>query len=137
MRNFTPLLNTINLARNSSPFATAGTSIVSNSLRSGTALSKLGGSKITLSGLINGAQKTIGTVNQIVPLYNQVKPMFQNSKVIFNVFKDFKGKNLNTRNRFNINNNSNKTIDVKIEKEKEEEKKQNLYDKGPAKPFFL
>lgn len=135
MRNFTPLLNTINPARGLSPFAAAGSSFSVNPLRVGQSLSKLGGNKMTLSGIINGAQKTIGTVNQIVPLYNQVKPMFQNSKVILNVLKDFRGKNLNTRKRLNKTiQQPNKPIDVKIQKE---DKKTISPQNEPAKPFFL
>jgi hypothetical protein len=134
MRNFTPLLNTINLARNSSPFATAGTSIVSNSLRSGTALSKLGGSKITLSGLINGAQKTIGTVNQIVPLYNQVKPMFNNAKTALNIFKNVK--NINNTPIVNETPKINNNLEIPKNNIAKEEKV--IINKlNPNKPFFV
>ena len=137
MRNFNPLFNSINITRNAAPFATAGSSFVSRGITNGL-FTRTTGSKLTLSSLLNGAQKTIGTVNQIVPLYNQVKPMFQNSKVLLNVVKGLRNTNLKPRNRTKTNWNTedvSNTINVKEEsvtKEKQEENFSNY-----SKPFFL
>ena len=137
MRNFNPFFNSINMTRNAYPFATAGSSFASRGIANGL-FTRTAGSKLTLSSLLNGAQKTIGTVNQIVPLYNQVKPMFQNSKVLLNVAKGLRNSNLKPINRTKTNwntENVSNTIDVKEEpiiKEKKEESFSNY-----SKPFFL
>ena len=142
MNNYAPYFNAMNMTRSVSPFATAGSSAInsfSQAAKTGGLFSKIGGSKITLSGILTGAQKTIGTVNQIVPLYNQVKPMFQNSKILLNIAKGLKGdgnsnKNF-TRNRRNYN--YQKPIDVKVEPIKEEIKKEDKpTGSSPSKPFF-
>lgn len=137
MRTFNPMFNTLNMTRNITPFATAGSSIASSTFRNSGFLSRGIGSKITLSGILTGAQKTIGTVNQIVPLYNQVKPMFENSKVLLNVIKGFKGTET-SKNRLNKRNQTyfqNNTIDITPIKKEENKKKAdgNL----PSKPFFV
>ncbi len=85
MNNFNNLMFT----RNISPFSSAG-STITKLARNG-ATSGLLSKKISLSSILTGAQKTIGTINQIVPLYNQVKPMFQNSKILLSVAKGLKG----------------------------------------------
>ena len=96
---------------------------------------------MTLSGILSGAQKTIGTVNQIVPLYNQVKPMFQNSKILLNVVKVLKGNSTTTKNiyrnkRRNINYQT--PIDIKAEPIKEEIKKEEKHNgNSPSKPYFI
>ena len=142
MNNYNPFFNTINMTRSASPFATAGSSAIngiSQATRTGGLFSRIGGSKLTLSGILNGAQKTIGTVNQIVPLYNQVKPMFQNSKILLNVARGLKGENNSSRNRFKNRRNFNyqKPIDVKEEPIKEEIKKEEKPSgNSPSKPFF-
>ena len=146
MNNFNPFFNVSNMTRSISPFATAGSSFIqgtSQIARSGGLLSKLGNSKFTLSGILNGAQKTIGTVNQIVPLYNQVKPMFQNSKILLNVAKGLKGDRntgglFSSKKRRNYNEMFNQspiyTKEGKINTQKKEER-----NKGsePSKPFFI
>jgi len=138
MRNFNSLFNTVNMTRSTFPFATAGSSIASKSASTGF-LAKTAGSKITLSGILNGAQKTIGTVNQIVPLYNQIKPMFQNSKILLNVARGIKSTNLTPKRNFyrqKTINDVKETIDVKVET-KEEIKKEKSSKNEPSKPFFL
>lgn len=137
MNQFNSFFNTQNMIRGPSPFATAGSSFASRASSSG--LLNIGRNKITLSGLLNGAQKTIGTVNQVVPLYNQVKPMFQNSKVILNVFKGLKTNNSPTRRQKSQFNKSN-TIDVTIKEENtKKEVKKEVPSNGntPSKPFFI
>lgn len=131
------------MTRSISPFATAGSSAInglSQATRSGGIFSKIGGSKITLSGILNGAQKTIGTVNQIVPLYNQVKPMFQNSKILLNVAKGLKGDNTSSRGLFRNkkrNYNYQETININQEPTKKEIKKEEKpTGASPSKPYF-
>ena len=138
MNNFNSFFNSQNIIRGASPFATAGASFTSRATTSGI-LSNIGRNKITLSGILNGAQKTIGTVNQVVPLYNQIKPMIQNSKVILNVFKGFKTNTPSTRRRQQYFNN-NVPVDVTPKKEKipkEEKKEEPPNGNTPSQPFFI
>lgn len=132
--------NTMNMIRNTSPFAIAGGSSIGSVSRGGL-LSKLGTGKMSLSSILTNAQKTIGTVNQIIPLYNQIKPMVQNSKTLLNVAKSIKGDStskglfsLNKRNRRYTTMNNQQPISVNIKKENKKIKKEN--SSSPSKPYF-
>ena len=132
MRSFNPMFNSLYMTRSTSPFLAAGSSISQNAFRNSGLFAK----KVTLSGILNGAQKTIGTVNQIVPLYNQVKPMLENSKVIFKAFKGLKIKEPNIRSRFNNKTYINTQTTEHVVSQKQENKI-NVDNEKPAKPFFL
>lgn len=41
----------------------------------------------TFSGLLNGASKTLGVINQAIPVIYQVKPIWNNAKTMFRVMK--------------------------------------------------
>ena len=60
-------------------------------------------SKINLSSLLSNAQKTLGVVNQAIPLYYQVKPFFKNLKTLGKIGKEF------TKISENNNQNSNRS----------------------------
>lgn len=60
-------------------------------------------SKINLSSLLSNAQKTLGVVNQAIPLYYQVKPVFKNLKALGKIGKEF------TKINENNNQNSNRS----------------------------
>lgn len=60
-------------------------------------------SKINLSSLLSNAQKTLGVVNQAIPLYYQVKPVFKNLKALGKIGKEF------TKISENNNQNSNRS----------------------------
>ena len=62
-----------------------------------------GTSKITFSGLLNGASKTLGVINQAIPVFYQVKPVFNNAKTMFRVAKEINKTN-STNNTNNIRN---------------------------------
>ena len=64
-------------------------------------------SKINLSSLLSNAQKTLGVVNQAIPLYYQVKPVFKNLKALSKIGKEF------TKISENNNRNSNKSENQK------------------------
>lgn len=64
-------------------------------------------SKINLSSLLSNAQKTLGVVNQAIPLYYQVKPFFKNLKALGKIGKEF------TKISENNNRNSNKSENQK------------------------
>ena len=42
--------------------------------------------------IINGTQKTLNTVNQIIPLVKQAKPMVDNAKTMFKLMSEFNRK---------------------------------------------
>lgn len=44
-------------------------------------------SKITFSSILNGASKTLGVINQAIPVVYQVKPIWNNAKTMFKVVK--------------------------------------------------
>ena len=46
-------------------------------------------SKINWSSLSSNAQKTLGVVNQAIPLYYQVKPVFKNLRALGKIGKEF------------------------------------------------
>lgn len=64
-------------------------------------------SKINLSSLLSNAQKTLGVVNQAIPLYYQVKPVFKNLKALGKIGKEF------TKISENNNQNSNRSTQQK------------------------
>jgi hypothetical protein len=137
MRNFNQLFNASSMMRNASPFATAGSSFANRAATS-SLFTKTVNNKITLSGILNGTQKTIGTINQVIPLYNQVKPMFQNSKILLNVAKSLKGNNKNKRFTPKNIHEYKEPIDITPEKNVEKSPiKEKTISNKPSKPFFV
>ena len=70
MFNYAPLVNS------TIPFSLPGSSIAT-AAKSG----------FSFSSIFNGIQKTATTINQIVPLYHNVKPIISNSKTILTIMK--------------------------------------------------
>lgn len=66
-----------------SPAANAAT--LGSATASGTSIF----SKINWSSLLSNAQKTLGVVNQAIPLYYQVKPVFKNLRALGKIGKEF------------------------------------------------
>lgn len=82
--------------------------------RSAPAVNALGSatkaSTFTFSGLLNGASKTLGVINQAIPVFYQVKPIINNAKTMYRVAKEINSndrKNTNTNNSNNNNSNNN------------------------------
>lgn len=44
----------------------------------------------SLNGFLNGASKTLNIVNQAIPVYYQVKPIFNNAKTMFRIMSAVK-----------------------------------------------
>lgn len=42
----------------------------------------------TFSGFLNGASKTLGVINQAIPVFYQVKPIWNNAKTMLRVMKE-------------------------------------------------
>lgn len=47
-------------------------------------------SGVTFSGILNGASKTLGVINQAIPVFYQMKPIWNNAKTMFRVAKAMK-----------------------------------------------
>lgn len=58
----------------------------------------------SFSGLLNGASKTLGVINQAIPVFYQVKPIWNNAKTMFRVAKELRS----TDNISSITNSSEK-----------------------------
>jgi len=43
--------------------------------------------KITFNGILNGASKTLGVINQAIPVFYQIKPIWNNAKTMFRIAK--------------------------------------------------
>ncbi len=72
------------------------------------------------STLLNGAQRTLGLVNQAIPLVKQAAPMVRNAKTMFKVMNEFKKVD---------------TPQTKINKELQSEQK-NVYDSSVTDSQF-
>ena len=94
-----------------------------NMARNGGLFSRLsGGMKgINWSGILNGTSKTLGVINQAIPVVKQVGPMFNNMKSMLKVASLFKDETdppaRNNTNNTNNNKNNNNSINDVIEKE--------------------
>lgn len=60
-------------------------------------------------GFLDGTQKTLGVINQAIPLVYQVKPIFNNAKTVFKIADEIRKptNNSNSTNNNNINFNNN------------------------------
>lgn len=56
---------------------------------------------------LDGTQKTLGVINQAIPLVYQVKPIFNNAKTVFKIADEIRKPTNNSSNINNINNNNN------------------------------
>lgn len=66
-------------------------------------------SKVTFSSLLNGASKTLGVINQAIPVFYQVKPIWNNAKTMFRVMNEFK--NIDNKTNENVSLQSNSIIE--------------------------
>lgn len=56
------------------------------------------------SNFLDGTQKTLGVINQAMPIVYQIKPVFSNVKTMFRIADELKVDDINTTN-VNTNNN--------------------------------
>ena len=100
--------------------ANAFSNSIPNAVGNSSKLSTLGKGlfgKFSFSGLLNGTSKTLNVVNQAIPIYYQVKPIFNNAKTMFRIMgavkdDDKKHKTLNNKNTNTkiVNSNTNPQI---------------------------
>lgn len=86
------------------PYMSASTSTTSG------LFSRLLGKGINWSSILSGTQKTLGIVNQAIPIVKQVSPVMKNAKTMFRIMNEFKKVDTpTTENTSNIVNESNAT----------------------------
>lgn len=94
--------------------------------------SLFGGGKI--SSFINGTQKTLGLVNQAIPIIKQMSPVMKNAKTMFKVMNEFKKVDTNKTNPQKVNQQSNNTQNNKISNE---DSPTNSFTTNNGPTFFL
>lgn len=65
---------------------------------------------LTFGGFIDGAQKTLGLVNQTIPLIYQVKPIISNAKTMFKIADVIKESDRSVDSNISNTDNTNKPI---------------------------
>ncbi len=90
----------------------------------------LKGGGLTLGTIINGTQKTLGIVNQAIPLIKQVTPVMKNAKTMFRVMNEFKKVDTPSTSKKNTVSNTNATTTGETE-----DASQTNYSNGPT--FFV
>lgn len=65
-------------------------------------------SGFSFSGLLNGASKTLGVINQAIPIFYQAKPIWNNAKTMFRVAKAMNSSDKDSSNKTNEVHNINK-----------------------------
>lgn len=55
---------------------------------------------VNWSGLLDGTQKTLGVINQAMPIVYQIKPVITNAKTIFKIADSLRNANTNTNDTY-------------------------------------
>ena len=61
--------------------------------------------KINWSSLLSNTQKTLNIINQAIPVFYQVKPLWNNTKTVFRIMGALKEDDKKPTNNFNYNQN--------------------------------
>jgi hypothetical protein len=117
--------NVPNLANNLSSFSNAASTI-----------SKA--SKFSFASILDNASRTVNTINQIIPLYQQVKPMISNAKTALNIFKNVNKIDNEPKINNNINLPKEEKQDINIKENRQKVAPNIIINKtNPNKPFFV
>ncbi len=65
------------------------------------------------SNILSNIQRTLGVVNQAIPMVKQISPIMQNAKTMFKIMNEFKKVDNNQPQENNIKNNNIKTDENK------------------------
>lgn len=92
-----------------------GGGLLSSILGSRAVPGAVGAKTFSFANLLNGASKTLGVINQAIPVVYQIKPIWNNAKTMFRVAKELNSSNNETSNNkvsssISDNNNSTKNI---------------------------
>jgi hypothetical protein len=64
--------------------------------------------KLNWGGLLTNTQKTLGVINQAIPIFYQVGPIFKNAKTMFKVMGEFNKINSESNTKSTTTNDSSK-----------------------------
>lgn len=99
-------------------------------------LSKLFGKGFNFGNILTTVQKTLGLVNQAIPVIKQVTPVMQNAKTMFKVMNEFKKIDTpNLNNTTNTDNNNLSNISESNINNTTNNIENATYNKGPT--FFI
>lgn len=87
--------------------------------------------KINWSSLLSNAQKTLNVVNQAIPLYYQVKPVFNNIKTIGKIGRELTKTNVSNKTAPNLEKDINENLEAK------DNRINNHLEEVPTPTFFL
>ena len=88
-------------------------------------------SGINWGSILNNTQKTLGIVNQAIPMVKQISPVMKNAKTMFKVMNEFK----RIDNPITTNNTTNNNLIPKQQTISEQQNEYNtIYEGGPT--FF-
>lgn len=123
------------LPRISSLFS--GARLGSAGANAASSLATTGASKLTFTGILNGASKTLGVINQAIPVFYQVKPIWNNAKTMFRVVKELNTSEPNQKqmNKTTIKNQSTNQKKEQDQKQEKEIKKEEANNNAPT--FFV
>lgn len=74
--------------------------------------------KINWSGILNNTQKTLGIINQAIPIVYQVRPLFNNARTLFKIAGAINEETPKKSTRTNEENNQNDNEQQEYQKEK-------------------
>lgn len=100
-------------------------------------VSPIARNKFSITSIITNLEKTVSTINQVIPIYKEVKPLVSSSKnLLTNVTSYFK------RSKNNSTSTTSEVIDAKVseplhETKKDEEAMTNINITTPSKAFFI
>lgn len=82
--------------------------------------------KFSFSKFLNGAERTLGVINQAIPVVSQIKPIWSNAKTMFKMFKYMNTDNNNNKSTNNSEKSNEKsTIEDKPIKDIKDKKNSN------------
>lgn len=96
------------------------------------------GSKMSLNKMITSTQKSLNTINQIIPIYQQIKPIIANTKDFAKVFKRALSKSPKSE-KVDVEIVEKKVQEAKKSTNTAQKKEYNPYPKDqkePNRPFF-
>ncbi len=94
----------------------------------------IGGVKgVNWSGLLSNVQKTLGIVNQAIPMVKQVSPIVNNAKTMFKIMNEFKKVDTPVKTENSTQNAQSQNSNIEVaDNDKIDD---NQYDSGPT--FFI
>lgn len=102
------------------------TPTLSNAATSGGLFSRLLGRGLNWSSILSNTQKTLGIVNQAIPMFKQMSPVVKNAKTMFRIMNEFKKEDTSNNITSTIESTNNTTSN---------HENINSYNNGPT--FFL